>query len=61
VSLAPPDDTSCGDSAPAATNSDAVLAALQAENERLCAKNAVLKARLADLERRLGLNSVNAD
>lgn len=58
--MAPPDDTPCGDSAPAATNSDAVIAALRAENERLRAENAVLTARLADLERRLGLNSRNS-
>src|SRR5690242_18803416 len=58
--MAPPDDTPCGDSAPAATNSDAVIAALRAENERLHAENAVLTARLADLERRLGLNSRNS-
>jgi transposase len=54
------DDTPCGDSAPAATNSDAVIAALQAENERLRAENAALTARLAELERRLGLNSRNS-
>src|SRR3954453_5461755 len=58
--MAPSDDTPCGDSAPAATNSDAVIAALQAENERLRAENAVLTARLAELERRLGLNSRNS-
>jgi len=33
---------------------------LRAENERLRAENAVLTARLADLERRLGLNSRNS-
>lgn len=58
--MAPPDDTPCGDSAPAATDSDAVIAALRAENERLRAENAVLTARLAELERRLGLNSSNS-
>jgi transposase len=58
--MAPPDDTPCGDSAAAATNSDAVIAALRAENERLRAENAALTARLAELERRLGLNSRNS-
>jgi len=58
--MAPPDETPCGDSAPAATNSDTVIAALRAENERLRAENAVLTARLAELERRLGLNSGNS-
>src|SRR3954464_4736453 len=55
-----PDATPCGDSAPVATNSDAVIAALQAENARLRAENAALAGRLADLERRLGLNSRNS-
>jgi transposase len=58
--MAPPDDTPCGDSAPAATDSDVVITALQAANEWLRAENAVLTARLADLERRLGLNSRNS-
>jgi transposase len=58
--MAPSDDTPCGDSAPAATNSDAVIAALQAEIVQLRAENAALLGRLADLERRLGLNSRNS-
>src|SRR6478609_4812904 len=58
--MAPPDDTPCGDSAPAATNSDAVIATLQAEIVQLRAENAALLGRLADLERRLGLNSRNS-
>jgi transposase len=55
-----PDATPCGDSAPAATSSDAVIAALQAENTQLRAENAALAGRLAELERRLGLNSRNS-
>ena len=58
--MAPPDDTACGDSAPAATSSDAVIAALQAENALLRAENTALAARLGELERRLGLNSRNS-
>ena len=58
--MAPPDDTACGDSAPAAASSDAVIAALQAENAQLRAENAALAGRLAELERRLGLNSRNS-
>ena len=58
--MARPDDTPCGDSAPAATSSDAVIAALQAENALLRAENTALAARLAELERRLGLNSSNS-
>src|SRR3954470_1658532 len=58
--MAPPDDTPCRDGALAAADSDAVIAALRAENERLRAENTVLTARLAALERRLGLNSRNS-
>jgi transposase len=58
--MAPPDAPPCGDSAPAATSSDAVITALQAENAQLRAENAALTARLAELERRLGLNSRNS-
>jgi len=47
------DDPACGDDAPSATSSEAVIAALRAEN-------AALTARLAELERRLGLNSSNS-
>src|SRR3954451_18141186 len=58
--MATPDDTPCGESAPAATNSDAVIAALRAEIVQLRAENAALLGRLAELERRLGLNSRNS-
>src|SRR5690349_18532509 len=60
VSMAPPDETPCGDSAPAATSSDAVIEALRAENAQLRAENAALTARLEELERRLGLNRRNS-
>src|SRR3954449_8294506 len=58
--MAPPDDTSCEDSASAPASSDAVIVALQAEIVQLRAENAALLGRLADLERRLGLNSRNS-
>src|SRR4051794_2572743 len=58
--MAPPDDTSCDDSASAPASSDAVIAALQAEIVQLRAENAALLGRLAELERRLGLNSCNS-
>src|SRR5215213_268884 len=58
--MAPPDDTSCEDSASAPASSDAVIAALRAEIVQLRAENAALAGRLAELERRLGLNSRNS-
>src|SRR3954464_12326253 len=58
--MAPPDDTSCEDSASAPASSDAVIAALRAEIVQLRAENAALLGRLAELERRLGLNSCNS-
>src|SRR3954451_2575654 len=58
--MAPPDDTSCDDSASAPASSDAVIAALRAEIVQLRAENAALLGRLAELERRLGLNSCNS-
>jgi hypothetical protein len=39
---------------------DAIIQALQAENALLRAENPALMGRLADLERRLGLNSSNS-
>ena len=58
--MAPPEDTPCEDGAPVTAGSDAVIAALRAENSQLRAENAALAARLAELERRLGLNSSNS-
>jgi len=58
--MAPPDDIPCEDRASATVGSDAVIAALRAENAQLRAENAALTARLAELERRLGLNSSNS-
>jgi transposase len=58
--MALPDDPPYGDNASATAGSDAVIAALQAENAQLRAENAVLLGRLAELERRLGLNSSNS-
>src|SRR3954449_2636839 len=58
--MARPDDTPCEDSASAPASSDAVIVALQAEIVQLRAENAALLGRLADLERRLGLNSRNS-
>jgi len=60
VSMALPDDTLPRDDASAAAVSDAVIKALQAENAVLRSENAALIGRLADLERRLGLNSSNS-
>ena len=56
--MALPDDTLFRDDA--ATAADAVIKALQAENAVLRSENAALIGRLAELERRLGLNSSNS-
>jgi transposase len=58
--MAPPDDTHSRDAGTAAASGDAVIAALQVENALLRAENAALLERLAELERRLGLNSSNS-
>src|SRR5271166_4501908 len=58
--MGPPDDTGCEDAVSAAIGIEAAMAALQAENAVLRSENAALIARLADLERRLGLNSSNS-
>jgi transposase len=58
--MAAPDDSPSGDDGRAATSGDAVIEALRVENALLRADNAALLERLADLERRLGLNSSNS-
>jgi len=58
--MALPDDTLPRDDASAAAVADAVIKALQAENAVLRSENASLIGRLAELERRLGLNSSNS-
>jgi transposase len=58
--MAPPDDTASRDDATAAASGDALIEALQAENALLRAENSMLIGRLAELERRLGLNSSNS-
>jgi transposase len=55
--MAPADDTPSRDDAPAAASAVAIIETLQAENALLRSENAALMARLAELERRLGLNS----
>jgi len=58
--MALPDDTLPRDDASAAAVAAAAMAALQAENAVLRSENAALIGRLAELERRLGLNSSNS-
>jgi transposase len=58
--MAPADDTSSQDDATAASGGEAVIAALQAENALLRSEITALMARIAELERRLGLNSSNS-
>ena len=58
--MAPPDDTVCRDDDTAAASSEAVVEALRVENALLRAENLALTGRLAELERRLGLNSSNS-
>jgi len=58
--MAAPDDSPLGDDGRATTSGDAVIEALRVENALLRADNAALLERLADLERRLGLNSSNS-
>jgi transposase len=58
--MAPSEDTSSRDNATAASGGEAVIAALQGENALLRSQNTALMARIAELERRLGLNSSNS-
>jgi transposase len=60
VSRARAEDTSSGDDAPAAPGGAAIIVALQAGNVLLRSENIALTARIAELERRLGLNSSNS-
>ena len=56
--MAPADDPPSREDT--AADGDATIEALRAENELLCAESAALMGRLAELERRLGLNSSNS-
>src|SRR5271157_1029809 len=58
--MAPPDDPLPPYVATTVIAGEATIAALQAENALLRSENAALIGRLADLERRLGLNSSNS-
>ena len=58
--MAPADETSSQEDATAASGGEAVTAALQAEITLLRSQNTALMARIAELERRLGLNSSNS-
>jgi transposase len=57
--MAPADETSSQDDATAAPGGEAVVAALQAENALLRSQITALMARIAELERRLWLDSSN--
>jgi transposase len=58
--MAPADDTPWRDDVTTAADEEAAIEALRAENALLRAEVAALTGRLADLERRLGLNSGNS-
>jgi transposase len=60
VSMAPSDDAISRDNTTAAPGGEAITAALQAENALLRSEITALMARIAELERRLGLNSSNS-
>jgi len=58
--MVPADDARSRDDTPAAASGFAIIETLQAENALLRSENAALMARLAELERHLGLNSSNS-
>ena len=58
--MAPSDDAISRDNTTAAPGGEAITAALQAENALLRSEITALMARIAELERRLGLNSSNS-
>src|SRR6202162_1854625 len=58
--MAPPDDTASRDGVTPAVGGEAAIEALRAENGLLRAEVVALTGRLAELERRLGLNSSNS-
>jgi transposase len=58
--MAPPDDTASRDGITPAVGGEAVIEALRVENVLLRAEVVALTGRLAELERRLGLNSSNS-
>ena len=58
--MAPPDDTASRDGITSAVGGEAVIEALRVENVLLRAEVVALTGRLAELERRLGLNSSNS-
>ncbi len=60
VSMAGPEDPFSRADASASAGGEAVIAALQAENALLRSQITLLMARIAELERRLGLNSSNS-
>jgi transposase len=58
--MALPGDTLLREDAPVVADGEAIIEALRAENALLRAENAALMGRLAELERRLSLNSTNS-
>ena len=60
MSVVPSNDIASRDDEATEVSSDAIIQALQVEIALLRSENAALLERLADLERRLGLNSSNS-